>query len=238
MWGVSLTHPVLPSYLCRVFLLLIPCCLDFYATNFSYTSRFLFFVFFPFLLGECFLNIPCWLHFYLGTLYYTSHAGLIFIGEFLWHVPCWLYFYVGSLSYTSHLGSFLSGKFLLHMQASFLSGEYFLHIPCWIYFSVGSFSYTIHAGFFLSFFFFFFFFNKKISLLHPLLASSRAHFIFMWWASLTHLLLTFLCGEFLLHIPCWFHFYLGSFFYTSRAGFNLISGVSLTHAMPVLFISG
>ena len=38
MWGVSLTHPVLPSFLCGEFLLHIPCCLDFYR-SFSYTSR-------------------------------------------------------------------------------------------------------------------------------------------------------------------------------------------------------
>ena len=47
----------------------------------------------------------------------------------------------------------------------------------------------------------------------------------------------FLCfffksAQFLLHIPCWLHFYVGSFSYTSRAGFIFIWGVSLTH--PVL----
>ena len=37
---------------------------------------------------------------------------------------------------------------------------------------------------------------------------------------------------FLLHIPCWVHFYRGSFSYTSLAGFIFIWVVSLTH--PVL----
>ena len=34
---------------------------------------------------------------------------------------------------------------------------------------------------------------------------------------------------FLLHIPCWLHFYLGSFSYTSHAGFILKSGEFLWH---------
>ena len=32
-----------------------------------------------------------------------------------------------------------------------------------------------------------------------------------------------LCGEFLLHIPCWLHLHLGSFCYTSHAGFTYTS---------------
>ena len=46
------------------------------------------------------------------------------------------------------------------------------------------------------------------------------------------MLALFLSGEFLLHVPCWLNHYLGSFSYTSRAGFIFIWGVSLTH--PVL----
>ena len=42
----------------------------------------------------------------------------------------------------------------------------------------------------------------------------------------------FFFGVFLWHFPYWLQFYLGSFSYTSRAGFNFIWGVSLTH--PVL----
>ena len=63
------------------------------------------------------------------------------------------------------------------------------------------------------------------------------------------MLVLFVSGEFLLHIPCWLHFYLGSFSYKSRAvqvyarsfsdalhaGFFFIWGVSLTHLMLVSF---
>ena len=45
------------------------------------------------------------------------------------------------------------------------------------------------------------------------------------------MLSSFVYGEFLLHIPCWLHFYTGSFSYISRAGFFFIWGVSLTHPM-------
>ena len=48
----------------------------------------------------------------------------------------------------------------------------------------------------------------------------------------------FLCGEFLLHIPCWLDFYVGSFSYTSRAGFIFIWRVSLTHPVLASFLSG
>ena len=75
----------------------------------------------------------------------------------------------------------------------------------------------------------------------------------IWGVSLTHpVLALFLSGEFLLHIPCLLYFYLGSFSYTSHAGFFLffssgefllspasficIRGVSLTH--PVLAYLG
>ena len=51
-------------------------------------------------------------------------------------------------------------------------------------------------------------------------------------------LASLLCGEFHLHIPCWLQFYLGSFSYTSRAGFNFIWGVSLTHPGLDSFLSG
>ena len=68
----------------------------------------------------------------------------------------------------------------------------------------------------------------------------------MWGVSLTHpVLASCLCEEFLLHIPssgefllriqCWFHLYLGSFFYTSRVGFIFMWGVSLTHPKLLLY---
>ena len=63
--------------------------------------------------------------------------------------------------------------------------------------------------------------------------TSRTGFILIWGVSLTHpMLALFLCGEFLLYIPCCLHFYAGSFSYTSRAVFIFIHDVSLTHPMP------
>ena len=44
-----------------------------------------------------------------------------------------------------------------------------------------------------------------------------------------------LCRVFLLHIPCWIGFYLGSFSYTSHAGLAFIWVVSLTHPMLDFF---
>ena len=68
IWGVSLTHPVLASFLSGEFLLHIPCCLHFYAGSFSYTSR----VVFIFIRGVS-----------------LSHPVLasFFSGEFLLHIP-------------------------------------------------------------------------------------------------------------------------------------------------------
>ena len=52
------------------------------------------------------------------------------------------------------------------------------------------------------------------------------------------MLASFLSGEFLLHIPCWLNFYLGSFSYTSHAGFIFLWGVLFTHPMLALFFCG
>ena len=94
------------------------------------------------------------------------------------------------------------------------------------FFDLGSFSYTSCADFL---------FMWGVSHTHPMLAS----FFLMWGVSLTHPMLTlFLCGEILLHIPCWLHFYLGSFSYTSRAVFIFSWGVSLTHPMLTFFLCG
>ena len=51
------------------------------------------------------------------------------------------------------------------------------------------------------------------------------------------MLSSFQSGEFLLHIPCWLHFHLGSFSYTSHAGFIFIWRVSLTHHVLASFLS-
>ena len=52
------------------------------------------------------------------------------------------------------------------------------------------------------------------------------------------MLASFLSGVFLLRIPCWLFFSVGSFHYTSRAGFIFMWGVSLTHPMLTLFLCG
>ena len=54
------------------------------------------------------------------------------------------------------------------------------------------------------------------------------------------MLASFLCREVLLHILCWllYFFYLGSFSYTSHAGFIFMRVVSLTHLVLALFLSG
>ena len=50
------------------------------------------------------------------------------------------------------------------------------------------------------------------------------------------MLASFVFGEFLLHIPCWIYFSVGSFYYTSHAGFIFLWGVSLTHPMLASFL--
>ncbi len=168
----------------------------------------------------------------MGGFSYTSRVGFIFIwgvslthplfalilcGDFLLHVPCWVFclsfFLIWGLSLPHPmLASFLCGEFLLHipcwlhfyrgvslthpMPISFLSWEFILHIP-------GSFSYTSLVCFN---------FLRGFSLTRPMLAFLSFFFFF----------LSFLCGEFLLYIPCWLHFY---------------RGLSLTHPMPISFLS-
>ena len=43
-------------------------------------------------------------------------------------------------------------------------------------------------------------------------------------------------GEFLLHVTYWVHFFRGSFYYISHAGFTFMSEVSLTHPVVALFL--
>ena len=70
--------------------------------------------------------------------------------------------------------------------------------------------------------------------------TSRAGSIFMRGVSLTHpVLAPFLCGEFLLHIPCCLlFFYLESFSYTSHDCFVVLWEVSLTLPMLASFLCG
>ena len=120
MWGVSVTHPVLLSFLCGEFVLHITCCLDFYAGNLWPPPPFFFFCAHP---SD------------------TSRAGFIFMGvvslthpmlasflsgEFLLHIPCSIYISVGSLSYRSHAFLLL----LFFCGVFFQSVAYLFYIPC------------------------------------------------------------------------------------------------------------
>ena len=163
IWRVSLTYPMLASFLSGEFLLHIPCWLRFYLRSFSYTSR----ASFTFILGVSLTHPMLALPFFMGSFYYTSQAGFIFIRgvslthpvlywfvckEFLLHTPCRLFFFffffMWGVSLTQHvlISFFIGGISLIHpLLASFLFGEFLLHIPCWLHFYLGSFSYTSRA---------------------------------------------------------------------------------------------
>ena len=205
MWGVSLTHPTLPSFLCREFLLHIQCCLHFCAGSLCDTSR----AAFIFMRGVS-LTHPKLPSFFICGVSVTHHKLPSFLcGELLLHIPWWLHFYLGSSSYTSHAGIiFIWGVSLTHpVLALILSGDFLLHMPCWLHFYQKSFSscwFYIYAG--------------NVSYI------SRAAFIFMQGVSLTDPKLpSFLCGELLFHIPCWLLF---------------MRGVSLTHPELTSFLCG
>ena len=91
--GVSLTHPMLPSFLSGEFLLHIPCWLHFFISGVSLTHPVLVLCVF-FFYWDFFLHIPCWLQFYLGSFSDTSRAGFIFLsGVSLTHPVLVLFFY-------------------------------------------------------------------------------------------------------------------------------------------------
>ena len=113
-----------------------------------------------------------------------------------------------------------------------------------LFFHLGSFSYTSSAGFI---------FMWGVSLKHPVLSSSSSSssffFFKVWGVSLTHpMFALFSVGSFsytsnvgfffffFFFKSCWLHFYLRSFSYKCRAGFNVIKGVTLTHPVLVLFL--
>ena len=122
------------------------------------------------------------------------------------------------------------------MLASFLYAEFLLHISCWFYFYrgshfyVGSFSYTSPGGVI---------FMWEVYLTPPVLVVYIYLFIYLFilidFFRTYFELASFFSGEFFLHIPCWLHFYWGSF---SRAGFIFMGVVSLTHPMLASFLSG
>ena len=232
---------MLGSFLSKVFLLHIPYWIRFCL----FSSSFFFFIW-----GVSYTSH--WIYFSVGSFSYTSRAGFFFsfffsfflfiwgvslthpilnlpfcgefthplqtsflCGEFLLYIPICLHFYPERFSYRSCVSSFFLSLFL------FLSWEFLLHIPCWVHFYRGSFSYTSRAGFI---------FIWGVSLTHPVLAAFL--FIFYFY---------FLSGEFLLHIPCWIYFFVGSFSYTSRARFVFFFffwGVSLPHRAGFIFIGG
>ncbi len=189
--GVYLTHPVVALLL---FLLL--------SREFPVLASFLSWGFL--------LHIPCWRHFYLGSFSYTSLPGF----TFLWGVSLTrpmlasFLFNLGSFSYTSSAGLvFIWGVSLKHpIPVSIVFGEFLLHIPCWLSFYAGMFSHTPHVAFIIM---------RGVCLTHPVLIS-----FFIGEVSLTQPVpASFLSGQFLLHIPCWLYIYVGSFSYTSHAGF-------------------
>ena len=152
----------------------------------------------------------------MGSLSFTSRADF--------------FFNRGSFSYTSRAAFiFILGVCLTHpVLASFLSGECLLNISCWIHFYVGSFSYTSCAVFI---------FMQSVSVTYPMLSWFLCNEFLL---HIPYFLILFfvLLGECFLHIPCWLHFYLGTFYYTSHAGFIFIGGVPLTCPVLALFLCG
>ena len=139
---------------------------------------------------------------------------LFFIGEFLLHIP------------QSVASFFKSGVFLLHIpcwfifiwgvslkhpvrRLNFLCGEFLLHIPCCLDFYSRSF---LHIPSWRLLFLW----RELLLLAHPALPSSSFFLFFFFF----------------------FSFYLGSFSYTSLAGFIFIWEVSFTHPMLALFFFG
>ena len=183
-----------------------------------------------FLCREFLLLTPCCLHFYGESFSYTSRAVLIFMeGVSLTHPVLALLF--------------SSGEFLLHILCwfIFIIGEFLLHIPCWPPFCPRNFCYASHVGLI---------FVWGVSLTHPVLASFLSGGV-----SLTHpVLASLLSGKFLSHMPCWLYFSVGSFSYTShagffcfnlgsfscasRAGFSFIWGSSFKHPVLASFLCG
>ena len=124
-----------------------------------------------------------------------------------------IFFYWGSFFYTSHAGFiFIGGVSLQHPVLTFFFffiWVFLLQIPCW-------------HRFFVCFFWFVFLCVCVCVVVVDLWSfsyTSRAVSFCVGGVSLTHPMLgSFLSGVFLVHIPYWLLFCLGSFSYTSRAG--------------------
>ena len=151
------------------------------------------------------------------------------------------------------------------MLALFLCGEFLLHIPCCLNFDVRSFSYTschffeyiFIRGISLTHPVLALFLMLGVSLTHPMLSWFLCNmcplhipcwhcFLYILGVSRTHPVRFFfffiggffVCRVYLTH-PVLNSFYLGSFSYTSHAGFlNFYFRVSLTHPMLASLLSG
>ena len=100
IWGVSLTHPLLASFLSREFLLHLPCWLYCLSGEFPLNIPYLLYFF----CGEFLLHVPCWLLYLIWGVSLTHPMLVSFLsGEFLLYIPCCLDFYGRSLSYTCWL---------------------------------------------------------------------------------------------------------------------------------------
>ncbi len=174
IWEVSLTHPMLVSFLPGEFLLHIPCWLRFYLGSFSYTSR----AGIILMRGVSLIHPMLTLFMWVVSLTHPVLPSFL-CGEFVLHILCFLSFIRGVPLTHPTLDSFLCGKFLLHIPCwLFLCGEFLLHIPCCLHFYAVSFSYTSGAVFI---------FMHGISLTHSKLAffSSSFFLSFIWGVSLT-----------------------------------------------------
>ena len=92
MQGISLTHPMLPSFSCREFDWHIMCCLHFYAESFSYTSQAAFIF-----MWVGFLTHPMLTSFMRGVSLTHPELTSFLCGQFLLHIPCWIYFWCEQL---------------------------------------------------------------------------------------------------------------------------------------------
>ena len=79
---------------------------------------------------------------------------------------------------------------------------------------------------------------QGVSLTHAVLAFFFFFFYLGSFSYSSHAGFYFLSAELLLHISCWLHFCLESFSYTSGDGLIFIGGVSLTHPVLASFLSG
>ena len=125
----------------------------------------------------------------------------------------WLHFYGGNFSY-SYTSRAVFNYFILYFIFYLGSSSYTSH-ACFFLFYLGCFSYASCAGFF--------FFIGGVSLTHFVLAAYLSGEFLLHIPCWLHFSIGSFYGEFLLNIPCWLHFFLESFSYTSHALFFFLS---------------